>query len=304
MTRRKGLLAVGECMVEMSGGENDLYRLGFAGDTLNTAWHLKSALTQRGRADLAISYHTALGDDSLSDRIIGFLQMSQLGVETVQRIPGRRPGLYMIEQRNGDRDFIYWRETSAARQMADDAEALHAAFAKPEWIYFSGITLAILSADARATFLQALETACKDGAQIAFDPNLRPRLWEDGPTMCRNVEAAAALADIIFPSFDDEAHHFGDADPVATCARYRALSPRSEIIVKDGPAPLHLALPEVKPVEITLPPVTMVVDATGAGDGFNAGYIAARLCGLSANEAVHSGIALSASVLGHHGAIP
>ena len=37
---------VGECMIEMSGGEDRQYRLGYAGDTLNTAWYMRALLGQ------------------------------------------------------------------------------------------------------------------------------------------------------------------------------------------------------------------------------------------------------------------
>ena len=33
----KRFVSIGECMVEMSGGEDRTYRLGFAGDTLTSA---------------------------------------------------------------------------------------------------------------------------------------------------------------------------------------------------------------------------------------------------------------------------
>jgi len=35
----KRFVSIGECMVEMSGGEDRTYRLGYAGDTLNTIWY-------------------------------------------------------------------------------------------------------------------------------------------------------------------------------------------------------------------------------------------------------------------------
>ena len=55
----KRFVSVGECMIEMSGGTDDLYRLGYAGDTLNTAWYARALLPQ----DWQVDYVTALGDD-------------------------------------------------------------------------------------------------------------------------------------------------------------------------------------------------------------------------------------------------
>ena len=33
-----GFAAIGECMIELSGANGDQWRMGFAGDTLNTSW--------------------------------------------------------------------------------------------------------------------------------------------------------------------------------------------------------------------------------------------------------------------------
>ncbi len=54
--------SVGECMIELSAGKGDLWRMGFAGDTFNTAWYARATLPRNRR----VGYVTALGDDPLS----------------------------------------------------------------------------------------------------------------------------------------------------------------------------------------------------------------------------------------------
>ena len=44
----------------------------------------------------------------------------------------------------------------------------------------------------------------------------------DADTIRATIQQAAAQSDLVLPSFDDEATHFGDADPAATLARYLA----------------------------------------------------------------------------------
>ncbi|MDP2734539.1 MAG: PfkB family carbohydrate kinase, partial [Hoeflea sp.] len=177
MTRR--LLSIGECMVEMAPTANGEYHLGFAGDTLNTAWYARRTFNQ----DWDIAYLTAVGEDAISDRMVGFI--GDAGIETgfVQRLPGCTVGLYLIQLDNGERSFAYWRSDSAARRLADDPELLDAAFASASVIYFSGITLAILSPQSRLRLLGSLAAARRNGATVAFDPNLRPRLWDTAETM-------------------------------------------------------------------------------------------------------------------------
>ena len=61
-------VSVGECMIEMSGGDEGNYRLGYAGDTLNTAWYARARLP----AEWDVDYVTALGDDIYSQRMAQF----------------------------------------------------------------------------------------------------------------------------------------------------------------------------------------------------------------------------------------
>jgi 2-dehydro-3-deoxygluconokinase len=209
----------------------------------------------------------------------------------------------MIEQKDGDRHFSYWRENSAARLLAEDSKVLQAGFEGQALIYFSGITLAILSVGARLRIQDALKSAKSAGTRIAFDPNLRPSLWNDSNEMRATIESSAVISDIILPSYDDEAEHFGDADPAATCERYANLAgDGAEIIVKNGAEAVTIRH-RGENVSFAVPSIKNIVDATGAGDAFNGGYFAARLMGRTRHEATSTAIRTSARVVSHHGAI-
>jgi len=130
----KRFVSIGECMIEMSGGEDRMYRQGFAGDTLNTAWYMRALLPEGWSVD----YVTALGDDLYSKDMRDFIGAADIGTGHIQEIAGKRPGLYMIHQAGGDRHFTYWRGQSAAKLMADEPEALDSAFAGAATVYFSG----------------------------------------------------------------------------------------------------------------------------------------------------------------------
>jgi 2-dehydro-3-deoxygluconokinase len=293
----KRFVSIGECMIELSGGAERQYRLGFAGDTLNTIWYARALLPEGWMAD----YATALGDDSFSAEIRKFLTENGIGTGHIQTIAGRRPGLYMIRQVDGDRHFTYWRETSAARLVADDEAALAAAFRDADLIYFSGISLAILAPRARGRLLKAIVRARDAGARIAFDPNARPALWKSLPVMGAVATVAATLADIVLPTFPDEQPVFGDASAEATAARYLALGV-SEVVVKDGALPAVIGTAEGF-AEVAPEPGAKVVDPTGAGDSFNGAYLAARLAGRTPLEAARAAHKVARVVIGHPGAL-
>src|SRR5690606_4833046 len=176
-------------MIEMSGGEDRTYRLGYAGDTLNTAWYLRAMLGK----DWSVDYMTGLGIDRYSDDIRAFLKTNHIGTDHIRSVPERRPGLYMIHQDKGDRHFTYWRDQSAAELLADDKDALAKAVEGASLVYFSGITLAILAPKARGRLLGAIVKARDNGAKIAFDTNLRPALWSSPRVMASVLTAAASL---------------------------------------------------------------------------------------------------------------
>lgn len=292
------ILSIGEAMVEL--GQSDqpgLWRLGIAGDTLNTAWYLRRLLG----ADWRVDYLSRVGTGAFSQRMVDFLTAEGIGTAHVGRDPDREIGLYAISLTDGERSFAYWRDTSAARRLADDPAMLDAALDGAAVAYVSGITVAILPPEGRANLLAALARARAGGARIVFDPNLRPRLWESATVMRQGISDAAAGADLVLPSFDDEAAHFGDPDPQATVARYLALGAR-QVVVKNGGGPIRFGGNDGVGIVADLEPETPV-DSTAAGDSFNAGYMSAWLSGAECAAAIAAGHALSRKVIRHRGAL-
>ena len=289
-------LAVGEAMVELAPVGDGQYRRGFAGDTFNTVWHMAQAL--QGRA--SVGFATRVGQDRISDAFVAELTADGLDVSAIRRDPARTMGLYLIELNGVERSFHYWRDTSAARGLASDAGALAQAFAGAGLIHLSGITLAILSPADRETLLAALAHARINGARVSFDPNIRPRLWSSMDEVRHTLPQVLALTDIALPSFDDEAAVWGDVTPRATIARF-ASAGVTEVAVKDGAGPV-LVLSEGQITTLATPMVEGIRDTTGAGDGFNAGYLAARLLGRRPDMAVIAGQSFSAEVIRHFGA--
>lgn len=296
--RNSTLLSLGECMVEMAPTTDGPYQMGFAGDTFNTAWYARKLFP----ADWKVEYFTALGDDPASSEMLDFMQKSGISTDNVQQIAGKTVGLYMIQLKDGERSFAYWRETSAAKLLAQDKERLSAGMKSAGIVYFSGITIAVLSADDRENFYAALRDARIDGSTIIFDPNLRPRLWPDTNTMCKAVTDAAECSDIVLPSFEDEYDYFGDKTVEDTAARYRDAG-AAMVVVKNGEDKMYIWDKAEGAQYFTPTIVTDVIDSTAAGDSFNAGFMAKLVAGCPIIEAVANGAELSATVITKRGAL-
>ncbi len=290
-------LSIGECMVEMAPTEDGTYAMGFAGDTLNTAWYARKLLPESWN----VSYLTAVGTDAVSDRMLSFLEDAGLDTSGVERRSDKTVGLYMIQLADGERSFAYWRSDSAAKCLAADADLLESRLDGAGLIYFSGITLGILSKPDREHLLAALSKARANGSVVAFDPNLRPRLWEGCAEMCDAIMDAARHSDIVLPSFEDEASHFGDGSPLETAARYEKVGV-SLVVVKNGPDEVTCKTDGVCTAYPAVA-VTSVVDTTAAGDSFNAGFLAAHLQGKNLEQSVAAGAGLAGRVIGARGAL-
>lgn len=288
--------AIGECMLELSSAGGRRFDLSFGGDTLNTAVYL-------ARLGIAVDYVTALGDDSMSDAMLAHWREEGIGTGTVLRLPGRVPGLYMIERdAAGERSFRYWRGEAPARDLFDVADAaLLDAVARHDWIYLSGITLSLYHPAARERLFALLDRARQAGTRVVFDGNYRPRGWASPEAARAAFSALLARVDLALPTFDDEAMLFGDADAPATIRRLRAAGV-AEIVVKQGGAGC-LVVAGGEPIHVPSLPGIVPVDTTAAGDSFNAGYLAARISGRSPEEAARCGHALAGRVIQHRGAV-
>lgn len=286
------IVCIGECMVELAPNSGGDFTMGFAGDVFNTAWYLKRTLGD----GIAVDFVSAVGADDLSRRMVEFIRAAGVGIGHIERLADATIGLYMIRLDGAERHFSYWRGQSAARRMAADPARIAAAVAGADMAYLSGITLAILPPADRAALLDLLGSS---GVPVAFDPNLRPALWPDAATMRAAVTEAAGLARIVLPSFEDEACHFGDADPVATARRY---GPGRIVVVKNGGGDILLATADGT---ASLPPARpdRIVDTTAAGDSFNAGFLGALLTGATPAAAVRAGSEIAAKVIGARGAL-
>ncbi|WP_145604010.1 2-dehydro-3-deoxygluconokinase [Yersinia intermedia] len=302
----KNIAVIGECMIELSQKGTDLSR-GFGGDTLNTAVYVARQVSKQA---LNVHYVTALGTDNFSEEMLAAWQQEQIHTDLIQRMDNKLPGLYFIEtDSTGERTFYYWRNDAAARfwLTSPAADEICQRLEKFDYLYLSGISLAILDSASRQRLLQLLRACRANGGKVIFDNNYRPRLWQSKQETQEAYRAMLACTDIAFLTLDDEDMLWGEKPLEQVIDRTQALGV-SEIIIKrgadscivwekDGFEARQYDVPAVKL------PKDKVVDTTAAGDSFSAGYLAVRLTGGSAHDAAVRGHLTASTVIQYRGAI-
>lgn len=296
----KRIVIMGECMVELYQLVDNVYHQNFAGDVFNTAVYLKRTCEN----PVDVQFFTAVGTDLISDKLVRAVEREKIDTSLMLRTKTARPGLYMINtDAFGERSFVYWRDSSAAKQVMQcfDAQLSYNAVKGCDMFYFSGITLAILSDADRTQLFELVKQLKADGSQIIFDPNYRPALWPNADAAKAAFIQAYSLSDLALPGLDDHKVLFG-AQTTNDVVEQLAQLGVNEIIVKDGKNGINGRFAQ-QSFTAAAHPVKKVVDTTAAGDSFNGGYLAARLGGIAPQYAVKFAARLAGFVVEHTGAI-
>lgn len=265
------VVALGEALVEFNQtrpGEPQ-YLQGFGGDTSN-------AVIAAARAGARTAYLTRLGSDAFGQALLDLWAREGVDTTAVERDAQHPTGIYFVTHGAAGHEFSYLRAGSAASRMAPawllDAPA--AVLQQCHILHVSGISLAV-SASACDTAFEAMRVARAAGARVAFDPNLRLKLWPLARARAC-IAHAVSLCDIFLPGLDDMAALLGlhDADAIADWGHAQGAA---TVVVKLGADGVLLssADPAVPRQRVAGRSVALV-DATGAGDCFD-GNLLARL---------------------------
>lgn len=269
----------------------------FAGDTYNTTIYLS-------RLGGRVAYCTAVGDDPYSRLLVGNTRTEGVDVELISSIPNRQLGLYMIRNlADGEREFRYWRSEAPARELLSETfiqRNQKKIFAAPN-LFLSGISIAILKDGGQQRLLAFLKAYREQGGTIYFDSNYRPILWPDAELAQSTTDAVLQLSNVALLTLEDQRALWkldSDEETLERCFEIDV----PEIVIKRG-GQSTLVKFENTVYEVDTPKVETIIDTTGAGDSFNAGYIQARLQNKSCEDAVVQANRCAGLVIQHRGAI-
>ncbi len=302
MSTTKKIAMIGECMIELNGRPFTDVRQTFGGDTLNTAVYA----ARLAGSDITVSYVTGLGTDIISQQMQAFWRAEGIDTQLICQFPDKSPGLYwIILDDAGERSFMYWRDQAAAKAWLrhEQTPSILTAIAQYQWIYLSGISLAILNEIDRDQLFAFLREYKQNGGHIAFDSNYRKALWLDQQTMREAYQHILSMTDLALLTNEDEMAIWQiEAEqilPNLTQFQIPTLvlkqGEEGAVIIENNDLDTRRTIPSLK--------VAHVVDTTAAGDSFNAGVLMGLMQNKTIDQACALGHQVASTVIQYPGAI-
>lgn len=299
----KNIAIIGECMLELSGKSFGNMKQSYGGDSLNTATYL-ARLTKSD--EVKVHYITALGTDHLSTKMIEYWNDDSINTDYVMLDPNRFPGIYLIQlDDHGERSFLYWRNNSAARYMVSHPQypQIIQGLKNMDIIYLSGASLAILPPDDCDILINDLIKCSQNGAEIIFDSNFRPKLWENFDQTRTKYNKILSHTNIALVTFDDEKALWQDQTPEHSIERLQQSGVKNVVVKNGSEGAILKQHNNDKIIKIPTKKIDKVIDTTGAGDSFNAGFIAGYVNQKDFATCCQQGNQTAGLIIQHYGSI-
>jgi sugar/nucleoside kinase (ribokinase family) len=225
-----------------------------------------------------------VGNDNLGEQLCASLRESGVDVCTVAK--GRTGSIVVIVQPNGERTFLTDRGVASDLSVFD---ASHLAGVSIVHVPTYSLTLDPLA----TTAIQYIRAARTAGALISIDASSTSVLRDYG--IDRYSDLIASIAPDVFLCNNDEAAllNIDSAHP---------MSGAELTVIKRGALPVAAITAAGAVTEVATPPVANIVDTTGAGDAFAAGFLPAYATSRDIAQAIKHGHALASRVLRSPGA--
>ncbi len=293
MSEQFDFITLGETMVRLSPpgfqriAQTQSFDFQIGGAESNTAINL-------AWLGFKTAWLSRMPDNALGRKVVSLIASHGVDTRGVRFVPGERVGVYFIELATPPRPnrVIYDRAGSAASRMAT-ADVDFDRIAQARWLHMTGITPA-LSESCRAMTADVFRFARARGLTISFDVNYRSLLWSAQEAGCA-LEPLMSLCHYVFVAHRDAVALFGAPEAPRQAAEVLRRRFGCGVLVMTLGEAGAIAQTESQQIEVSQSfKVSQVVDRIGAGDAFDAGFMAAQRWGLSLEASLHYGNAMSA----------
>lgn len=238
------------------------------------------------RLDRQPWFWTRVGQDPFGDFLAETLAEEELPERFVERDPDARTSLAFVSRDpDADQGITFYRDGTADTRMQagtvpDDA------LERVGWVYVGGVPFA--DEPSRSGLFDLLERARERGCTVAFDPNARPEIWDEYD-FADTVEEVLGFADVVKATPGDLRAAGFEGGPHDLARAVADRGPHTVFVTRGEAGALALATDAAPwgPASSSHEGYDVdAVDATGAGDAFTAGVIAALADGETVAEAL------------------
>ena len=290
------ICSIGEAMIEISNIKDSLYNQSFAGDTLNFCNYLD-------KKKLNAFFLSAIGKSEINQSLLEFVKSKKISTKHIKQINQFEVGLYLIKNKiNGEKQFFYWRNESAAKQYFNSIDFLnlYKELKNFDYIYFSGITLSIIHISKLNNFIKLLRLLKNKKIKIVFDFNIRPSRWNK-KNLNKFFDSVLKFVDICFLSGEDM-NYWKNKNNIKSYEQIVKKYKIKHSIFRKNAQITYVFLDKLKYV-FRNKFIKKVVDTSGAGDGFNAAYLSNFIVNNDPVLALKAGSSLGSKIVMKKGAI-
>ncbi len=256
------VLCMGEALIDLVPQPDGSIRPQPGGGPWNTALAL-------GRLGVATRFAWPISRDRYGRLLLDPLAAAGVDVSLCPR-SDRPTALARIDLNSGDASYRFDDENSAGRLFSPDE--LPPLSPDCRALVIGGISLA---AEPCGSTVELFATsAARRGIPLLLDPNIRPQAIQNEPKYRARLDRLFALSHLVKLSAEDAAWLAPGMAPEETARRILARGPG--IVVLTCGAQGALALTRCHRLHAAAVPATMA-DSIGAGDSFNAGFLASLL---------------------------
>jgi sugar/nucleoside kinase (ribokinase family) len=244
----------------------------------------------------------AVGADPFGDFLVETLRRNNIDISQIKVKKARTTLAFVVSQPGGERSFFFyrkpWADTADTLLEPNDVDSSYLRGVK--MLHYSGVALS--HSPEREAIKKAIEQTRASGGLVSYDPNIRLDLWDSHDELRAVNEEAMKTADIVLLAKDEAEFLFGTTNPQRVAAeimkeyhpRYVALKlgDQGSYVESDTGTAFSKPAYNVK-----------VVDTTGAGDGWAAGFEFGLVQGWSLETCATVANAIGALVVTRRGAV-
>ncbi|MBK5112031.1 MAG: carbohydrate kinase [Candidatus Heimdallarchaeota archaeon] len=255
------------------------------------------------RLGVDVAFIGKVGDDPFGKFLTNVLKNEKVNIDNVIKAQkDERTALAFVSlDEDAERDFVFYRKNAADLQLTEK-EIKSDYLTNAKYIHFG--TVSLTEEPSRTATITAIDKCRGAGGKSCFDPNLRLDLWENLKTLREIIDKILRKTDILYPSLEElkfilQREDIEEQEAIDLIMKKYPIEIVALKMGKEGclikkREDFFLAVPSFE---------VQVLDTTGAGDGFNVGFIFGLLEEKSIQEAGVIGNAVGALVVQKKGAM-